>query len=336
MSETVFIVTGAAGHLGSHVVKELLEQDKEVRALVLPNESCPDFIDANRHLLKEYAGNVCIPETIEPLFDSNGVKEFVVIHCAGIVTIDSKKNKKVYDVNVGGTANIIAACERHSVKRLIYISSVHAIPLLPHGQIMSEISCFSPDTVIGYYGKTKAIATQLVLDAVKRGLDAVVIHPTGIIGPHSLPTGNMAQAIQLYLSNRLPAAIRGGFDFVDVRDVAGGIIAAADKGRSGECYILSNIYVEIEELFKSLSEVSGQKKLKFYLPVWAAKAAALFAEMYYQCARKTPVFTLYSLHTLSENSLYSHDKASRELGYNTRPLKETLTDIVSWTRSKGA
>lgn len=333
MTKTIFIVTGAAGHLGSYVVRELLLQGKEVRALVLPNESCPDFIDANRHLLKEYVGNVCDPASIAPLFEGNAQTEFTVIHCAGIVTIAAREDKRIYDVNVGGTANIIAACGRYSVKRLVYVSSVHAIPLLPHGQIMREVSLFDPDAVIGYYARTKAIATQLVLDAARSGLNAVVVHPAGIIGPNGLPTGNMTQLITNYLRGRLPAAIRGGFDFVDVRDVADGIIMAADKGKSGECYILANRFIDLEELFTILSEVSGQKKVKLYLPLWFAKMIAPFAELYYRVARKTPVFTRYSLHTVSQNGLYSHDKASRELGYSVRPLEETLRDTALWIKT---
>jgi Nucleoside-diphosphate-sugar epimerases len=124
MDKTIFIVTGAAGHLGSYVVRELLSQGKAVRALVLPNEACPDFIDENRHLLREYVGNVCDPGSIAPLFEGNSTAGFIVIHCAGIVMITEKEDKRVYDVNVSGTANIIDACKRYSVRLLISIQSI--------------------------------------------------------------------------------------------------------------------------------------------------------------------------------------------------------------------
>jgi len=328
MSKGIFVVTGAAGHLGSYVVRELLSQGKQVRALVLPHEMCPDFIDVNQHLLTEYVGDVCDPASLAPLFDDISPGEWVVIHCAGIVSITKKEDRRVYDVNVGGTANIIEICRKYSVKRLVYISSVHAIPPLPHGQMIREVQSFNPDAVPGYYDKTKAIATQLVLDAVRNGLDAVVVHPSGIIGPHGLPTGNMAQLITRYVRGKLPAAIHGGFDFVDVRDVAAGIAAVAKEGKSGECYILSNRFVELKEMFDILSEGSALKKLNLYLPLWIAKAFAPFTETYYRLARKTPLFTRYSLKTLSGNAMYSHDKASRELRYVTRSLKETLFDTA--------
>jgi dihydroflavonol-4-reductase len=328
MNGIFYIVTGAAGHLGSHVVHELLKSNCRVRALLLPNESVPRFINLNTALLSVYHGNVCDQASLVPLFACEPGEEAVVIHCAGIVSITSIRNKRVYDVNVGGTANVIAACRKHGVKRLVYVSSVHAIPLLPKGKVMQEVNRFSPHAVVGWYAKTKATATQLVLDAAKQGLNAVVVHPSGIIGPHGLPTGNMVELITSFLNGKFFAGIRGGYDFVDVRDVADGIIAAADKGKSGECYILSNRYVTLKEMLGTLSELSGRKKVRVYLPLWIARTFAPFAELHYRVWRRTPLFTIYSLHTISHNSLFSHAKASRELGYRTRPLRETLADTT--------
>ena len=338
MRDAVFVVTGAAGHLGCYIVNKLLFLGKRVRALVLPGEKCPIFIDENRHLLMECTGNVCDPDSIASVFDDGAAVdggaavEFIVLHCAGIVSITKKEDRKVYDVNVGGTANVVEACRKYNVKRLVYVSSVHAIPPLPRGQVMREVKMFDPEAVPGYYDKTKAIATQLVLDAAQNGLDAVVVHPSGIIGPRGLPTGNMAQLITRFVRGKLAAAIHGGFDFVDVRDVADGVIAAAANGKSGECYILSNRFVDFMELFDTLSEASALKRLKMYLPMRLARAFAPFAEVYYRLAHKTPVFTRYSLETVSGNALYSHDKASREFNYSTRPLKETLVDTVRWIK----
>ena len=364
MDNTEFIVTGAAGHLGSCVVRALLTQGRRVRALVLPNETCPEFIDINIELLKEYTGDICAPASLAPVFEDGAQGELIVIHCAGIISITKKEDRRVYDVNVGGTKNIIEMCKRYHVKRLVYVSSVHAIPSLPHGQTIREVHTFDPGAVPGYYDKTKAIATQMVLDAAADGLDAVVVHPSGIIGPHGLPTGNMARLISLYIRGKLPAAVRGGFDFVDVRDVAEGVVAAALKGTSGECYILSNRFVKIKEMLDILSKTrndpkagtgktaddplscdeinssirrSGRARQRtvpylVYLPLWAAKAVTPFTEIYYRITRKTPLFTRYSLNTLSENAVFSHEKASSKLNYLTRPLRETLTDTALWIK----
>ena len=336
MDNTEFIVTGAAGHLGSCVVRALLAQGRRVRALVLPNETCPEFIYINRNLLKEHTGNICDLSSLTPVFEDIAPDELIVIHCAGIVSITKKEDRRVYEVNVGGTANIIEMCKRYRAKRLVYVSSVHAIPSLPRGQMIREVKNFDPDSVPGYYDKTKAIATQMVLDAASDGLDAVVVHPSGIIGPHCLPTGNMARLITLYVRGKLPAAVRGGFDFVDVRDVAAGTIAAALKGTSGECYILSNRYVKIKEMLDILGGTGAPCPTRtvrcLTLPLWVAKAAAPFTEIYYRITRKTPLFTRYSLNTLSENAVFSHEKASSKLNYLTRPLLETLADTALWIK----
>ena len=328
-----YLVTGAAGHLGSHVVQELLSRGQSVRALILPQVTLPGFINENRPLLSIRVGDICDPASLDDLF-ADLSEPSVVIHCAGLVSISSQPDRRLYDVNVTGTANIIEQCRKHGVKRLVYVSSVHALPPSPSGQTQREVDLFDPAAVAGPYDKTKAIATQLVLDAARQGLDAVVVHPSGIIGPHHLPTGNMAQMITRYVTGKLAVAVRGGFDFVDVRDVASGIIAAAAHGRSGQCYILSNRFVEFREMFDILARMGAPRKLRLYLPLRVARAVAPFAEMYYRFTNSTPLFTRYSLETLSTNGMFSHDKASRDLGYSVRPLKETLSDTARWIRDR--
>jgi len=332
MENPVYIVTGAAGHLGSHVVKELLSQGKSVRALFLPEENCPDFINQNRHLLTEYIGDLLDLHSLECMFYSTQPISFIVIHCAAYISITKNNACKVYNVNINGTGNLLELCRKFPVLRFIYVSSVHAIPLLPRGQTMCEVHSFDPNNVSGHYDKSKAIATQLVLDESLKGLSTVVVHPSGIIGPHGLLTGNMMKMISLFVKGRFPFAVKGGYDFVDVRDVTSGILAAAEKGKAGECYILSNRFVDLKELFDTLYKAGAKHKLIAQIPVWMAKALAPLAEFYYRLFRKTPLLTRYSLKTLFLNGKYSHEKASRDLGYKTRPIAKTLVDTVHWIK----
>lgn len=328
----IYIITGANGHLGYTIVKELIEKEVEIRALVLPNENPQRLEELG---CKIYFGNVCNKEDLEHLFDDSENKEMIVIHCAGLISIASRVSKLVYDVNVNGTKNVVDQCMEHKVKRLIHISSVHAIPELKKGEKIIEVDQFNPDLVKGEYAKTKAIATNYVLEKAKEGLNAVVIHPSGIIGPYDYGKGHLTQLVLDYFNKKLTALVDGGYDFVDVRDVASGIIQAIEKGRKGECYILSNDYISVRELIKIISTFSSRKPIKTILPIWFAKVTAPLAELYYKIRRKPPLYTSYSLYTLQSNSNFSHEKATNELGFTPRDIKETVKDTIVWMKEKG-
>ncbi len=330
--KTVYLVTGALGHLGSTIVRRLVERGETVRGFALPSDTSPALDDVDAVIVR---GDVTQPKSLEALFDGTDGWDVIVIHAAGIVSIASRFQEKVFDVNVRGTANVIQACRRHRVKRLVYVSSVHAIPEPPRGETITETRNFDPARVKGLYAKTKAKATQLVLRSAGRGLDAVIVHPTGIVGPGDYGHAHLTQLVMDYLDGRLAACVRGGYDFVDVRDVADGTIAAADRGRAGECYILSNRFFEIPEFLDLLHKVSGKRRIRTVLPMWFAKATAPLAETYYKLWLQPPLYTSYSLYTLRSNADFSHAKATRELGFQPRDMKQTLADTVAWLREHG-
>lgn len=325
--DRVFIVTGACGHLGNNIIRKLIEKGEKVRGLILPKENILALKGLDIEIQK---GNVCDIASLETLFTFDKVYEIIVIHTAGIVSISSKYLQNVYDVNVTGTANIVKMCLKYKVKRLIHISSVHAIPEKANRALISEASIFHSDNVVGLYAKTKAEATAIVLNSVNEGLDAIVIQPSGIIGPYDYGRGHTTQLIADYLEGRLTASIKGGYDFVDVRDVADGVIASVEKGRSGECYILSNKYITVEDLLNLLSEISGNRRIKTILPLLFARITAPLSELYYKLLRQPPLYTRYSLYTLSSNSHFSHEKACKELGYAPRDIKKTLQDTIDY------
>lgn len=327
----MYIVTGAAGHLGNTIVRDLCNQGEIVRCLVMPEDTCPALEGLKLEIV---TGDVCSLSELEALFANTKQYETIVIHTAGIVSIATKYDQKVYDVNVQGTLNLIAQCQKHQIKRLVYISSVHAIPEQPDKQVIREIDHFDPAAVVGLYAKTKAEATQHVLDSVTAGLDCVVIHPSGIGGPDDFGQGHFKQLVLDFLEGRLTAFISGGYDFVDVRDVSRGIISAVDKGRTGECYILSNRFVSVRELVHLLADLSGKKRLKTILPLWFARLTAPLAELWYHLKKQKPLYTRYSLYTLGSNANFSHHKADNELGYSTRDLRETLQDTIDFINSQ--
>ncbi|MEO1814254.1 MAG: NAD-dependent epimerase/dehydratase family protein [Acetobacterium sp.] len=321
----LYIVTGAAGHLGNTIVRDLCDTGERVRCFIMPNDTAPALTGLNVEIVY---GDICKASELAPLFNETDKFETIVLHTAGIVSIATKFDQNMYDVNVLGTLNLIEHCQKHQVKRLIYISSVHAIPEQPERQIIRETTDFDPEAVVGFYAKTKAEATRYVLASATAGLDCVVIHPSGIGGPNDYGHGHFKQLVMDFLDGRLTAFINGGYDFVDVRDVSKGIIAAVDKGRTGECYILSNRFVSVSELLHLLAELSGKKRLKTILPLWFVRLTVPLAELWYQFKKQKPLYTRYSLYTLGSNSNFSHQKADTELGYTTRSLRETLLDTI--------
>ena len=327
--EKIYLVTGACGHLGSTVLRVLLEEGYSAYGLYIPSEK--HFIDGVEYI----EGDVTDVDSLIPFFEKGKGKEAIVIHCAGIVSVKSGFDQMLYDVNVTGTKNIADLCYLYGVKKLVYVSTVHALPELKKGEVILEIKAFDPDKVKGAYAKTKATATKYVLDKVSEGLDATIVHPSGIIGPYDYGKGHLSALIIDYCNHKLMAAVKGGYDFVDVRDVAKGIISASKDGRKGECYILSNRYYEVKEIISLLAECYGKSYVKCYLPLKFVKCIAPLSEAYYKILKKPPLFTPYSIYTLGSNAIFSHEKADKELSYRVRDMRETLDDSIKWFKQIG-
>ncbi len=325
MNSILYIVTGAAGHLAGAILRSLRNTDCLIRGLLLPGEK---GIAGNN--VTYITGDVTKPETLNPLFENTGDAKVIVLHCAGIVSIQKKVSPAIYRVNVTGTQNIIHKCQQYGVHRLVYVSSVHALPERK-GAVIREVDRFSPNNVDGAYAKTKAEATQAVLDAAKSGLNAVIVHPSGIIGPFdSCGSNHIAQMMSLYLKHRLPVGVRGGYDFVDVRDVAEGILLASEKGRQGECYILSNRYISMREIFDEMRVYTGRKHRFPLMPHVAARLFAPICEWYAKKTHTRAIYTAYSIKTLASQAYFCHEKATAELGYNTRSFRDTVKDTLTY------
>ena len=325
-----YLVTGAAGNLGGSVARKLLEKGEDIRALVLPNDETVSHLPDGVEL---FEGDILDTGSLERFFCVPENTEIIVIHMAGIVTTNWKFNKNVYDVNVGGTKNIVNQCVASKVRKLVYVSSVHAIPELPKGEVIKEITQFYPEKIVGFYGKTKAEASQIVMDAVREhDLNASIVFPGGLCGPYDYSHGHVTQLLIDSTKNKLPGGIEGGYDFVDVRDVAKGIIACCEKGGKGENYILTNRYVSVRELLDDVHALTGARRVKVMFPAWFVRLLLPFFALHYKVWKKKPLFTKYSLYTLISNSLFSNEKAKKELGYKVRPFRETLRDAIMWQK----
>jgi dihydroflavonol-4-reductase len=193
-------------------------------------------------------------------------------------------------VNHDAVFNVVKLCQEHpNIVRLVHVSSVHAIPEQPKGKVITEVKSFSPKLVVGKYAKSKAESTQLVIDAIHNGLDAVIVHPSGIIGPNDYSLTHLTQMVLDYAHHKIPAAVAGGYDFVDVRDVADGIIRASDFGKTGECYLLSNKYYTVKQMLDYCQQVLGMPKQLKTLPMWVAKLGLPFLSLAFKLKGLQPL-----------------------------------------------
>ena len=322
------VVTGATGHIGNVLVRQLLARGEKVRAVIPPAEDTTPLKGLKVEVVE---GDVCNASSLTQAFKDSEI----VYHLAGIISILPGRGRLLHQVNVVGTQNVVKACMETGVQRLVYTSSIHAIEEPPHGTMIDETLPCNPDRVPKGYGRSKARATLAVLDGVERGLNAVIVHPTGVIGPYDYRVSEMGQLTIDFVNGNLKAYINGTYDYVDVRDVARGIILAGDKGQSGERYILSGEQVTVHQLMLMLQEISGVKAPSLRVPVWLARIAAVFSPIYYQLTGTKPRFTTYSIGVLCSNSLICSAKARRELGFTARPARQSINDAISWFKENG-
>ena len=321
-----YLVTGATGFLGRAVIAELLKTNAALKALVLPGDPLAGQLPEN---VTAVEGDVCQDGSLSAFFSGTDTAT-CVIHCAGIVSVASKPGNHLYQVNVEGTRNVLNRCLTHRVGKVVYVSSVHAIPEKPKGTEIMEPSEIMPELVKGDYGKSKAMATKLAMEAVANGLNVSIVFPSGIIGPGDTTGGSITCMLQSFLAGKLPCAVKGGYDFVDVRDVATGIVACAENGEPGQGYILSGHFATIREILNTIKTAVINKRPVLYLPYGFSRLIAPYYEQFSLRKRKPLFFTPYSVAVLNSNAEFRHDRATRSFHYMPRSLQDTLLDTVKW------
>ena len=329
----LYIVTGAAGNLGSAIVRNLVAKDLPVRAFVLRGE------EAARHLPEEaevIEGDVTDTSSLETLFANipEGTATYC-IHCAAMVSVSTLVAEKIWHVNVDGTQYIIDKCREHNA-RLIFIGSTGAIPELPMGTAIREVDHFDPDTVIGLYDQTKAASCQLVLDAIHNGeIDGCLILPSGISGPMDYTFGNVAGVIREYTESKMPAGVEGTFNCADNRDMAEAIFRACKDGRTGESYILSGDMIDMKEVFDILSEHTGLPTIKTILPAGIGRVLGRMSDMAEKMTHRPQRMTSFAVYNLLRNNEYDSSKAITELGYSPRPMAQSIAEEIDWMIEEG-
>jgi dihydroflavonol-4-reductase len=276
-------------------------------------------------------GDVLQPETLREAFAGADV----VFHLAARISIEGDPDGQVRAINVEGTRNVVEACLGVGVQRLIHFSSFHAFEQAPFDEELTEDRPPVSESAFPY-DRSKVEGEREVLAGIERGLPAVILNPTAIMGPQDHGPSLMGEALLDLYGGKLPALVPGGSDWVDVRDVAAAAVASVELGRSGERYLLSGCWTTVAELAALVEKIAGAKAPRVTTPLWLARAGVPVMRLFSRVSGARPLYTHESLDRLVRSSRkVSHAKASRELGFEPRPLETTLDDTYHWFRSVG-
>ncbi|GFO72982.1 dihydroflavonol-4-reductase [Bathymodiolus japonicus methanotrophic gill symbiont] len=323
------LVTGASGHLGANLVRTLLDRGEQVRVLIRKgsNNTALDGLNV------EYAyGDLRDEPSI-----INAVKNCdYVYHLAAFVSIRDGERDELYDVNVLGTRYLMQACRHADVKRVVHCSSFGAVGNNPDGA-SNEKWAVSPYEMTTDYEISKTFAELEVYKEVVRGLQAVIVNPSGIVGPWDFKPSLLGKTIIEFAQGKMRASVPGGFDFTPVQDVVQGHLLAMEKGIIGERYLLTGEQHSLSETLGWLEEFTGVKKPKLVIPTFIMQKIAVVKDW---IERKFfphvyPRFNYHSIRLLNCGKYGTHTRAINELGLQPTPVKEAYRDSVLWFREHG-
>ncbi len=312
-------LTGASGHIGANLCRKLLDNNHDLRVLANQYTASLEGLD-----LEFVKGNILNTTSLREL--ARGAE--VLIHLAASISINGDQH--VLNTNVIGTKNVLDVVKSCKVKRLLHFSSIHALVHQPLDHTLDEERPLAvSDHII--YNKSKALAEELVRHAVESGLDAVIINPTSVMGPNDFKPSLVGQAIIQLYKGKIPALIPGGYDWVDVRDVVTGTISAMENGRTGQSYLLSGQFKTLMELYEQIILHQGKEKKLPVIPFWLAEVGVPFLKAWARVRGNKPLYTKESVEILkTAHTDISSKKAQNELGYESRPFKDTLRDTIEW------
>lgn len=319
-------VIGASGLIGNNLCRALLEKGFNVKALVHVHSNALERLE-----LEKARGDILEISSLRKFLEGCDV----VFHAAGKISIDGDKDGTVRMINVTGTKNVIEACLSTGVQRLVYFSSIHALQQQPEEELDETRPLVGNEGLL--HDVAKSDAEKEVQKGIAQGLDAIILNPTAAIGPYDFQPSLLGQGLLALYNRKIPTLIDGGFDWVDVRDIAKSAIAAMEKGRSGDRYVISGMWKTVKELALLVQEITGKPAPKFTSPKWLAKMGIPLAKAYSFITHTPMLYTQETLEVLLRcNRNISSLKARRELGFYPRPLAETLKDTFDWHKKVGA
>ncbi len=302
-----YLVTGATSHLGMFLVDMLLEQGNKVRILADVDEDCSIFEEYDIEICR---GETFHKDTMKDFFTLDDPRNCILIHAEEQISIAMEKNLNMRRVNVSGAINVTDMCIKHKIGRMVYLSSAYALPG-DAKYVSGERFHFDRSLVDGDYAQTKAEASAYIMEkVVLNKYNAVLVLPTFMIGPGAKEDSDIAKILDSYLNQKIQP-VNGGHGFIDVRDVAAGIIAAAENGEAGAGYILTGEYRTTVEFLNEVREAAGvdPENTKMF-PDWALKknAVSKFLDMYYKITHKPNPKDAYALFITAPHARYEPEE----------------------------
>ena len=313
-------VTGASGFVGINLVDRLVGEGHHVRAIdQRPSPHLPPGVEFRQ-------ADVLDPESLRVALDGSDA----VFHLVAKITL-SAQDEVAWRLNTKGVRNTAEAALAVGVSRFVHCSSIHAFDQYRWPRI-DETSGRSEDPSIPVYDRSKWAGEQELLDVIEDGLDAVICNPTGVFGPVDYGLSGLSRVNGVLLNaarGRVPASIQGGFDLVDVRDVAAGLIGALEGGRQGENYLLGGHFTTMHDVLKLAANMAGRRGPAYAFPLRMVKPMVPALERISN-RLGSDVVSEAAIGAVESQPLVCHDKATRELDYRPRPLAETVRDLVAF------
>lgn len=323
------LVTGATGFIGGNLVRELLKQGYQVKALVRKESVRKNIEGLNMDVV---FGDLRDRASLDRAVDGCDI----LFHVAASYTFWAPDPKDIYETNVKGTENILAAARARGIDKVVYTSTESTIGIPKNGSLGTEELEVEPSNLAGHYKRSKYMAEKLALKVCHEGLPLVVVNPTTPVGPLDVKPTPTGQFIVDFLNRRMPAYVSTGLNLIAVEDVAKGHVLALEKGRIGHRYILGNRNLTFRQVLGILEGITAIKAPKLRLPIWLALVAAYVDEFASGRLRKRrPTIPLAGVKAARRFRHFDCSKAVLELGVPQTPVEEALERAVAWFRQNG-